>query len=334
MGYCGWDYCAALRHKRLFYQLPVSTFAGPDHPSADVRGARNLFGLVLGPRGAAVAVTELQLVDHLELRRTIELLERAPEDGELSPTAASGCAARMWSSTCARAVQQAANGNSPATNFGLRASTRRTSTAGSASLDDAFLRVKYNRPPASPDVAPVDGTRAAPARSPRSSPVRILAARSTRRRHRPGQGQGQPSSSRPTGTPATARARRPLDSPRSDPERSPARTSPPRCPRSIPQEQDGRTGPRGRSTTTRVPTTATHRGRNRLATACYFVYDTTVPKARHHVRRVSGRPTRKPRRPVLRRRRQLRHLHHRRPADRRDEVLVRHQQRPDLGATR
>ncbi|GLW48280.1 hypothetical protein Stsp02_39420 [Streptomyces sp. NBRC 14336] len=82
LGYCGWHYCQPYDTKRLFYRVPVSKFAGRSILSAEF-GAQHLVGVVLGPRGAAVAHQGHQLLDDLELPEQLGLLDRPPQDGEL-----------------------------------------------------------------------------------------------------------------------------------------------------------------------------------------------------------------------------------------------------------
>jgi hypothetical protein len=146
MGYCGWAYCAPYDTKRLFYRIPTSTFAGKTILSAEFV-VRNVHSASCTDRGVQLWRTKGISssttwnsqnasgfwIDHLKT--------------ESFAYGYSGCAAKDAEFDVKSAVQQAANGKWSTMTFGLKASSETDKYGWKRFSDKAFLRVKYNRPP-------------------------------------------------------------------------------------------------------------------------------------------------------------------------------------------
>ncbi|MFI1018162.1 LamG-like jellyroll fold domain-containing protein [Streptomyces sp. NPDC020965] len=145
MGYCGWAYCQPQDTKRLFYQIPVSRFAGKTVLSAEFV-VRNTWSASCSARA-------------VELWRTKEINDQTTwnkQDAEgfwierLRTASFSygfdGCASKDAEFDVTAAVQKRVGKESHMT-FGLRADSESDAYAWKRFSDDAYLRVKYNRPP-------------------------------------------------------------------------------------------------------------------------------------------------------------------------------------------
>ncbi|WP_354431683.1 LamG-like jellyroll fold domain-containing protein [Streptomyces sp. FZ201] len=146
LGYCGWHYCQPYDTKRLFYRIPVSKFAGRSILSAEFV-VRNTWSASCSDRGVQLWRTKGISssttwnsqnnsdfwIDHLKT--------------ESFAYGYDGCAAKDAEFDVRSAVQQAANGKWSTMTFGLRASSETDEYGWKRFSDDAFLRVKYNRPP-------------------------------------------------------------------------------------------------------------------------------------------------------------------------------------------
>ncbi|MFC7303221.1 LamG-like jellyroll fold domain-containing protein [Streptomyces monticola] len=146
MGYCGWDYCAPHDTKRLFYRIPTSRFAGKSVLSAEFV-VRNVWSASCADRGVQLWRTKDISssttwnsqnasgfwIDHLRSESFAHGYE--------------GCAAKDAEFDVRSAVQQAANGKWSTMTFGLQASSESDRYGWKRFSDKAFLRVKYNRPP-------------------------------------------------------------------------------------------------------------------------------------------------------------------------------------------
>ncbi|WP_328430560.1 LamG-like jellyroll fold domain-containing protein [Streptomyces sp. NBC_00443] len=146
MGYCGWHYCQPYDTKRVFYRIPVSKFAGRSILSAEFV-VRNTWSASCSDRGV-----QLWLTDDISSSTTWNSQDKSSFWNDHLKTESfaygyDGCAAKDAEFDVRSAVQQAANGKWPAMNFGLRASSETDEYAWKRFSDDAFLRVKYNRPP-------------------------------------------------------------------------------------------------------------------------------------------------------------------------------------------
>ncbi|MFE1437923.1 LamG-like jellyroll fold domain-containing protein [Streptomyces sp. NPDC058739] len=146
MGYCNWDYCAPNDTKRLFYQVPTSAYAGRTILSAEFV-VRNTWSASCSDR-------------EVELWRTKGISSSTTWNSQnesgfwikqlRSSSFAygfSGCAAKDAEFDVKSAVQEAANGKWSSMTFGLRAGSESDRYGWKRFSDKAFLRVKYNRPP-------------------------------------------------------------------------------------------------------------------------------------------------------------------------------------------
>ncbi|MCX4237244.1 DNRLRE domain-containing protein [Streptomyces sp. A15ISP2-DRY2] len=146
MGYCGWAYCKPYDTKRLFYRIPVSKFAGKSVLSAEFV-VRNTWSASCTARGVQLWRTKdisssttwnTQKasgfwIDHLKTESFAHGYD--------------GCAAKDAEFDVKSAVQQAANKKWSTMTFGLQASSETDPDGWKRFSDDAFLRVQYNRPP-------------------------------------------------------------------------------------------------------------------------------------------------------------------------------------------
>ncbi|MFB6937215.1 LamG-like jellyroll fold domain-containing protein [Streptomyces chartreusis] len=148
LGYCGWNYCNPQDVKRLFYQIPTTKFAGRSILSAEF--------VVRNTWSSSCEAREVQLwrtkginssttwntqdasgfwIDHLQNRSFAHGYD--------------GCAAADAEFDVKDAVATAASKKWPQITFGMRASASGEGDRYSWKRfsDDAFLRVRYNRPP-------------------------------------------------------------------------------------------------------------------------------------------------------------------------------------------
>ncbi|MGY5081495.1 hypothetical protein ACWIGX_31100 [Streptomyces nigrescens] len=151
MGYCNWNYCQPNDTKRLFYQVPTSSFAGKSILSAEFV-VRNTWSASCSKR-------------EVELWRTKAISSSTTwnsqnESGFWQKHLSSdsfaygyeGCAAKDGEFNVRSAVQQAADSKWPTLTFGLKAGSESDGYAWKRFSDKAYLRVTYNRPP--PQVRP------------------------------------------------------------------------------------------------------------------------------------------------------------------------------------
>ncbi|MFF0161822.1 LamG-like jellyroll fold domain-containing protein [Streptomyces sp. NPDC005263] len=146
MGYCYWSYCAPYDTKRLFYRIPTSKFAGRTVLSAEFV-VRNTWSASCSARS-------------VELWRTKDISSSTTwnsqkADGfwidhlktESFAYGFTGCAAKDAEFDVKSAVQQAADKKWSTMTFGLKASSESDEYGWKRFSDDAYLRVRYNRPP-------------------------------------------------------------------------------------------------------------------------------------------------------------------------------------------
>lgn len=146
LGYCGWDYCAPHDTKRLFYRIPVSKFAGKSVLSAEFV-VRNTWSASCTDRS-------------VELWRTKDISSSTTWNSqnasgfwikELSAKSFAygyeGCAAKDAEFSVKSAVQEAADKKWSTMTFGLRAASEGDRVAWKRFSEKAFLRVEYNRAP-------------------------------------------------------------------------------------------------------------------------------------------------------------------------------------------
>ncbi|WP_217197353.1 LamG domain-containing protein [Streptomyces buecherae] len=147
LGFCGWAYCKPSDTKRLFYQIPTAKFAGKHILSAEFV-VRETHAASCEPRGVQLWRTQAISpsttwnssddasfwVDHLTTKSFAHGFE--------------GCAAADAEFDALGVVRQAAERSWPTTTFGLRAADEGDKYGWKRFADDAYLRVRYNRPPA------------------------------------------------------------------------------------------------------------------------------------------------------------------------------------------
>ncbi|MFD7491899.1 LamG-like jellyroll fold domain-containing protein [Streptomyces sp. NPDC059832] len=147
MGYCNWSYCAPNDTKRLFYRIPTSTFAGKSILSAEFV-VRNTWSASCSARS-------------VQLWRTKDISSSTTWNSqnaagfwikklktESFAYGFDGCSAKDAEFDVKSAVQEAANGRWSTMTFGLQADDESDKYGWKRFSDKAFLRVKYNRPPA------------------------------------------------------------------------------------------------------------------------------------------------------------------------------------------
>jgi hypothetical protein len=146
MGYCNWSYCQPNDTKRLFYRIPVSTFAGKSILSAEFV-VRNTWSASCSDR--SVELWETKGISSSTTWNTQnasgfwvkQLSSKSFAYGY------DGCSAKDAEFSVKSAVQAAADARDSTMTFGLRAASESDAYAWKRFSDKAFLRVKYNRPP-------------------------------------------------------------------------------------------------------------------------------------------------------------------------------------------
>ncbi|MFI1950926.1 LamG-like jellyroll fold domain-containing protein [Streptomyces xinghaiensis] len=146
MGYCGWAYCKPHDTKRLFYRIPVSKFANKSILSAEFV-VRNVHSASCDARSV-----QLWRTKGISSSTTWNSQNDAGfwVDRLASKSFAygyTGCAAKDAEFSVKAAVQEAADKKWSTMTFGLRASSETDAYGWKRFSNKAFLRVKYNRPP-------------------------------------------------------------------------------------------------------------------------------------------------------------------------------------------
>ncbi|MFI1869745.1 LamG domain-containing protein [Streptomyces jumonjinensis] len=146
LGYCGWDYCKPYDTKRLFYRIPVSKFAGKNVLSAEFV-VRNTWSASCSARSVELWRTD-DISDATHWNRTQQSSFWIDRLKTLSfAHGFDGCESKDAEFDVRTAVQQAADRKDRDMTFGLRAGDEGDRYGWKRFSDDAFLRVKYNRPP-------------------------------------------------------------------------------------------------------------------------------------------------------------------------------------------
>ncbi|MFD5637989.1 LamG-like jellyroll fold domain-containing protein [Streptomyces sp. NPDC127077] len=146
LGYCNWSYCAPNDTKRLFYRIPTSKFAGRTVLQAEFV-VRNTWSASCSARS-------------VELWRTKDISSSTTWNSQnadgfwidqlRTQSFAYGftdCAAKDAEFDVKSAVQQAADKKWSTMTFGMRAASESDGYGWKRFSDDAYLRVQYNRPP-------------------------------------------------------------------------------------------------------------------------------------------------------------------------------------------
>ncbi|MCN9244921.1 DNRLRE domain-containing protein, partial [Streptomyces sp. RY43-2] len=147
MGYCNWSYCEPNDTKRLFYRIPTSTFAGKSILSAEF--------VVHNTWSASCEARSVQLWQTKDISSSTTWNTQNASGFWVKQLASksfaygySGCAAKDAEFDVKSAVQTAANNKSATMTFGLQAASESDAYGWKRFSDKAYLRVKYNRPPA------------------------------------------------------------------------------------------------------------------------------------------------------------------------------------------
>ncbi|MEU8852692.1 LamG-like jellyroll fold domain-containing protein [Streptomyces sp. NPDC048564] len=146
LGYCGWHYCQPYDTKRLFYRISTSAFAGRTILEANFV-VRNTWSASCSDR-----TVELWDTDPISDQTT---WNSQNQSGFWNTKIASdsfahgysGCSAADAEFNVKSALQSAANAKDPSMTFGLKAASETDEYGWKRFSDKAFLRVKYNRPP-------------------------------------------------------------------------------------------------------------------------------------------------------------------------------------------
>ncbi|MBB1243900.1 LamG domain-containing protein [Streptomyces durbertensis] len=146
MGFCGWAYCQPEDTKRLFYRIPTSKFAGKSVLSAEFV-VRNVHSASCEARG-------VQLWRTKDINSSTTWNSQNASGFWINQLASrsfahgyTGCAAKDAEFNVKSAVQEAADKKWSTLTFGLRASSETDRYGWKRFSDKAFLRVQYNRPP-------------------------------------------------------------------------------------------------------------------------------------------------------------------------------------------
>ncbi|MEW2067392.1 LamG-like jellyroll fold domain-containing protein [Streptomyces sp. NPDC007346] len=147
MGLCNWSYCQPNDTKRLLYQIPTSRFAGQTVLSAEF--------VVRNTWSASCTAKAVQLWRTKGISASTTWNSQNASGFWIKQLKSSsfahgytGCAAKDAEFDVKSAVQEAANGKWSTMTFGLRAASETDGLAWKRFSDKAFLRVQYNRPPA------------------------------------------------------------------------------------------------------------------------------------------------------------------------------------------
>ncbi|WP_018543807.1 LamG-like jellyroll fold domain-containing protein [Streptomyces sp. LaPpAH-108] len=147
MGYCNWTYCQPSDTKRLFYRIPVSKFAGKSILSAEF--------VVHNTWSASCSSRAVELWETKDISSSTTWNSQNASGfwakrlaSESFAYGYSGCSAKDAEFDVKSAVQSAANAKDSTMTFGLRAASESDAYGWKRFSDKAHLRVKYNRPPA------------------------------------------------------------------------------------------------------------------------------------------------------------------------------------------
>ncbi|MGW3950739.1 LamG-like jellyroll fold domain-containing protein [Streptomyces sp. NPDC004752] len=146
LGYCNWSYCQPNDTKRLFYRIPVSTFAGRSILSAEF--------VVRNTWSASCDARTVELWQTKDISSSTTWNSQNASGFWIKQLASasfaygySGCAAKDAEFNVKSAVQTAADNKSATMTFGLQAASESDGYGWKRFSDKAYLRVKYNRPP-------------------------------------------------------------------------------------------------------------------------------------------------------------------------------------------
>jgi hypothetical protein len=172
MGYCEWDYCAPYDVKRLFYKVSTAAFAGKSVISATFVAHETFSASCDGREVQLWRVKPFSSITTWNNSKDDWLQQLDARDvahgGE-------GCAAGDVEFDATAGVKYAAAHNSSTTSFGLQATHEDDKYGWKRFSDDAYLRVKYNRPPGQIPMSHLSMDPGGTCKKPESkAPVRIL----------------------------------------------------------------------------------------------------------------------------------------------------------------
>ncbi|WP_406729512.1 LamG-like jellyroll fold domain-containing protein [Streptomyces sp. GD-15H] len=146
MGYCNWYYCNPNDTKRLLYRIPTSRFAGKSILEATFV-VRNTWSASCSARAVDLYQTKgisSSTTWNSQYDNGFWIKKLASESFAYGY---SGCAAKDAEFNVKSAVQAAANDKSATMTFGLKAASESDAYGWKRFSDKAHLRVRYNRPP-------------------------------------------------------------------------------------------------------------------------------------------------------------------------------------------
>ncbi|MFJ3528102.1 LamG-like jellyroll fold domain-containing protein [Streptomyces sp. NPDC090132] len=147
LGLCGWDYCAPQDTKRLFYQIPVSKFAGKSIVSAEFV-VHNTWSASCSPRTVELWQTKaISSSTTWNSQNASGFWTKKVASGSFA-YGYTGCSAKDAEFNVKSAVQSAADSKTSTMTFGLKAGSESDKYGWKRFSDKAYLRVEYNRPPA------------------------------------------------------------------------------------------------------------------------------------------------------------------------------------------
>lgn len=146
MGYCNWDYCMPHDTKRLFYTIPTSRFVGKTILSAEFV-VRETWAASCDP--AKVNLWRTRAISSSTTWNSQYTSDFWIDYVDTQDIAYGrvGCAAADAEFNVKDTVSLAASRSWSQVTFGLKAEDETDPNAWKRFSDDAFLRVKYNRPP-------------------------------------------------------------------------------------------------------------------------------------------------------------------------------------------
>ncbi|MGW1201643.1 LamG-like jellyroll fold domain-containing protein [Streptomyces cyaneofuscatus] len=147
MGLCDWAYCQPHDTKRLFYRIPTSKFAGRSVLSAEF--------VVPNTWSASCTATGVDLWRTEDISSKTTWTSQEKTGFWIKKLASksfaygyTGCSAKDAEFDVKAAVEEAAKAKRPTLTFGLRAAKESDGLGWKRFSNKAFLRVQYNRPPA------------------------------------------------------------------------------------------------------------------------------------------------------------------------------------------
>lgn len=146
LGFCNWSYCQPNDTKRLFYRIPVTLFAGKSIISAEFV-APNTWSASCSARSVELWETKGISSSTTWNSQNASGFWVKKLASESFAYGYPGCSAQDAEFSVKSAVQAAVNAHESTMTFGLRAGSESDGYGWKRFSDEAFLRVTYNRPP-------------------------------------------------------------------------------------------------------------------------------------------------------------------------------------------